>query len=177
MTAATANGDRPPEGNLRGSSSAATGGRLRALAVALYRRPRAQLGLLLAAPLGWLGIAYLGSLALFLVTSFWSVDSFTGNVVRDPTIKNYVDVATQEIYRTATDLFTALGLQRARIRLVGVRVEGLVPRSTVQRQLVLGEREHGWSEADVAVDRATRRFGVTAVRPASLLAEGGAGSR
>jgi putative spermidine/putrescine transport system permease protein len=35
---------------------------LRAVAVALYRRPRAQLGLLLAAPLGWLVIAYLGSL-------------------------------------------------------------------------------------------------------------------
>jgi DNA polymerase-4 len=97
-------------------------------------------------------------------------------ITRSRTRSEATDV-TQEIYRTATDLFTALGLQRARIRLVGVRVEGLVPRSTVQRQLVLGEREHGWSEADVAVDRATRRFGVTAVRPASLLAEGGAGSR
>jgi DNA polymerase-4 len=76
---------------------------------------------------------------------------------------------TQEVYRTATDLFTGLGLQRARIRLVGVRVEGLVPRETVQRQLVLGERERGWSEADVAVDRATQRFGTAAVRPATLL--------
>jgi DNA polymerase-4 len=55
------------------------------------------------------------------------------------------------------------------LRLVGVRVEGLAPRSTVQRQLVLGEREHGWPEADRAVDRATRRFGSSAVRPASLL--------
>jgi DNA polymerase-4 len=76
---------------------------------------------------------------------------------------------TQEIYRTATELFTGLGLQRARIRLVGVRVEGLVPRETVQRQLVLGERERGWSEADVAVDRATRRFGTAALRPATLI--------
>jgi DNA polymerase-4 len=76
---------------------------------------------------------------------------------------------TREIYRTATDLFTALGLQRARIRLVGVRVEGLVPRSTVQRQLMLGERERGWSEADGAVDRAVRKFGAAAVRPATLL--------
>ena len=42
-------------------------------------------------------------------------------------------------------------------------------RSTVQRQLVLGEREHGWSEADGAVDRATARFGAAAVRPATLL--------
>ncbi len=76
---------------------------------------------------------------------------------------------TQEIYRTASELFLGLGLQRARIRLVGVRVEGLVPRATVQRQLVLGEREHGWSEADGAVDRARQRFGDRAVRPATLL--------
>ena len=75
-------------------------GRLRALAVALYRRPRAQLGLLLAAPLGWLVIAYLGSLALFLVTSFWSVDSFTGNVVTKPTLDNYVAILTTEVFRT-----------------------------------------------------------------------------
>jgi putative spermidine/putrescine transport system permease protein len=75
-------------------------GRLRALAVALYRRPRAQLGLLLAAPLGWLVIAYLGSLALFLITSFWSVDSFTGNVVTTPTLDNYVAILTTEVFRT-----------------------------------------------------------------------------
>ena len=75
-------------------------GRLRALAGALYRRPRAQLGLLLAAPLGWLVIAYLGSLALFLVTSFWSVDSFTGNVVTTPTLDNYVAILTTEVFRT-----------------------------------------------------------------------------
>jgi DNA polymerase-4 len=89
-------------------------------------------------------------------------------ITRSKTRGEATDV-TQEIYRTATDLFIALGLQRARIRLVGVRVEGLVPRATVQHQLVLGEREHGWSEADSAVDRATRRFGPTAVRPATLI--------
>jgi len=75
-------------------------GRLRALAVALYRRPRTQLGLLLAAPLGWLVIAYLGSLALFLVTSFWSVDAFTGNIVTTPTLQNYATIFTTEVYRT-----------------------------------------------------------------------------
>ena len=75
-------------------------GRLRGLAIALYRRPRAQLGLLLAAPLGWLVIAYLGSLALFLITSFWSVDSFTGNLVTTPTVENYVAIFTTDVYRT-----------------------------------------------------------------------------
>lgn len=89
-------------------------------------------------------------------------------ITRSRTTPEATDV-TQEIYRTATALYDALGLQRARVRLVGVRVEGLVPRGTVHRQLVLGEREHGWSDADRAVDRATRRFGSAAVRPASLL--------
>jgi DNA polymerase IV len=89
-------------------------------------------------------------------------------ITRSKTLGEATDV-TQEIYRTAHTLFLALGLQRARIRLVGVRVEGLVPRATVQRQLVIGEREHGWSEADRAVDRAARKFGSSAVRPATLL--------
>ncbi|MBB6626356.1 DNA polymerase IV [Nocardioides sp. KIGAM211] len=89
-------------------------------------------------------------------------------ITRSRTLAEATDV-TQEVYATATRLYDALGLQRARIRLVGVRVEGLVPRETVQRQLVLGERERGWSDADRAVDRATRRFGAAAVHPASLL--------
>ena len=52
---------------------------------------------------------------------------------------------------------------------MGVRVEGLVPRTSVHRQLVLGEREHGWADADRAVDAAVLRFGGHAVRPATLL--------
>jgi len=72
----------------------------RRLATGLYRHPRLQLGGLLAAPVGWLLIAYGGSLALFLVTSFWQVDSFTGNLIREPTLDNYVQIATQEIFRT-----------------------------------------------------------------------------
>jgi DNA polymerase IV len=89
-------------------------------------------------------------------------------ITRSRTLPEATDV-TREIHQTATRLYDALGLQRARVRLVGVRVEGLLPRSVVQRQLVLGEREHGWSDADRAVDRATRRFGAAAVRPATLL--------
>jgi putative spermidine/putrescine transport system permease protein len=73
---------------------------VRRLAAALYRRPRVQLAGLLAAPLGWLVIAYLGSLALFLVSSFWSIDTFTGNVDTTLTLANYQKIATSEIYRT-----------------------------------------------------------------------------
>ena len=89
-------------------------------------------------------------------------------ITRSRTLPEATDV-TQEIHQSATRIYDALGLQRARVRLVGVRVEGLMPREGVHRQLVLGEREHGWAEADRAVDRATTRFGAAAVRPASLL--------
>ncbi len=89
-------------------------------------------------------------------------------ITRARTMGEATDV-TQEVYQTALRLYDALGLQRARIRLVGVRVEGLLPRTQVHRQLLLGEREHGWSDADRAVDRAALRFGSASVRPASLL--------
>src|SRR5688572_8955516 len=89
-------------------------------------------------------------------------------ITRARTLPEATDV-TQEVYQAALRLYDALGLQRARIRLVGVRVEGLMPRERVHRQLVLGEREHGWSDADRAVDRARFRFGADAIRPASLL--------
>jgi DNA polymerase IV len=89
-------------------------------------------------------------------------------ITRSRTLPEATDV-TMEVHRAAARLYDALGLQRARLRLVGVRVEGLVPRTTVQHQLVLGERDHGWADADRAVDRATRRFGPAAVRPASLI--------
>jgi putative spermidine/putrescine transport system permease protein len=73
---------------------------VRRLAASLYRRPRVQIAGLLAAPLGWLAIAYLGSLALFLVSSFWSIDTFTGNLDTTLTLANYQKIATSEIYRT-----------------------------------------------------------------------------
>ena len=89
-------------------------------------------------------------------------------ITRSRTRTEATDV-TQEIYETAAGLYRGLGLQRARIRLVGVRLEGLVPRAGVYRQLVLGDPERGWAEADRAVDRAVDRFGRSAVQPASLV--------
>ena len=74
----------------------------RRFAAALYRRPRVQLAALLAAPLGWLVIAYLGALALFLISSFWSVDSLTGNIITKPTLANYQRILTGEVYPVIT---------------------------------------------------------------------------
>jgi len=93
-------------------------------------------------------------------------------ITRSRTLGNFTSV-TPEIYATAGDLFTGLGLQRARIRLVGVRVEGLRDAAGATRQLRLDERPFGWEDAERAVDRAVNRFGRYAVRPATLLAPSG----
>lgn len=89
-------------------------------------------------------------------------------LTRSRTLTQVTDLSP-ELYAAAVDLFAALGLQRARIRLVGIRVERLVDAATAPRQLVLGAPEHGWEDAERAVDRAASRFGSTAVRPATLL--------
>ncbi|MFN8082970.1 MAG: DNA polymerase IV [Dermatophilaceae bacterium] len=89
-------------------------------------------------------------------------------ISRSRTLQGPTDVS-RDIFDTAKALYDALGLQRARIRLVGVRVEGLVPRAQAPIQGLLDEPEHGWRDADRAVDRASARFGAGAVRPARLL--------
>ncbi|WP_405151718.1 DNA polymerase IV [Sphaerisporangium sp. NBC_01403] len=89
-------------------------------------------------------------------------------ITRSRTLREATDVA-KEIYATACDLYGAAGLDRVRLRLVGVRVENLRPAGTATRQLGLGERETGWREAEMAMDKAMRRFGPEAVRPASLV--------
>ncbi|MEP6464358.1 MAG: DNA polymerase IV [Frankiaceae bacterium] len=90
-------------------------------------------------------------------------------ITRSKTLPEPTDVG-RDIYAVATELVDRLGLQRARLRLVGVRVEGLRPAATQPRQLLLGQRESGWREAEQAADRAARRFGPGAVRPGTLLA-------
>lgn len=44
------------------------------------QHPRATLRVLLAGPLGWISVVYLGSLFILLMHAFWSKDSFTGKV-------------------------------------------------------------------------------------------------
>jgi putative spermidine/putrescine transport system permease protein len=55
-----------------------------------YLRPRLLLTVFLLPPLLWLGIVYLGSLFALLAQSFFSIDDFTGQVVYEPTLANYV---------------------------------------------------------------------------------------
>ena len=90
-------------------------------------------------------------------------------ITRSRTLPDATDV-TCVVHAEAVRLFDALARRRLRIRLVGVRVEGLIPLEHAHRQLVLGEREPGWPDADRAVDRIHLRFGRGVVRPATLLA-------
>jgi len=89
-------------------------------------------------------------------------------ITRSRTLAEPTDVA-RVVYGTARQLFEGLGLDRARIRLVGVRVEGLLTASEAPRQLTLDDRPQGWREAEQAADRAALRFGSGAVQPASLV--------
>jgi DNA polymerase-4 len=89
-------------------------------------------------------------------------------ITRARTLPEATDVG-RVVYETALGLYDALGLERARIRLVGVRVEAVGDAAGAQHQLELGEREHGWRDAEQAVDKAARRFGAGSVRPATLV--------
>jgi len=68
----------------------------------LSTHPRARLALLLSAPLFWLGVVYIVALVLLLVTAFWTVDSFTGEIVTDWTFDNIITVVTGSLYQTVT---------------------------------------------------------------------------
>jgi putative spermidine/putrescine transport system permease protein len=65
----------------------------------LWRRPRLRLSLLLAGPVGWLVVAYLGSLAVLLVAAFWRLDTFSGLVVHEYTLENFRTLAEGGVYR------------------------------------------------------------------------------
>lgn len=96
-------------------------------------------------------------------------------LTRSKTLRDATDVG-QEIYATACALHAGLGLERARLRLVGVRVEHLVDADR-PRQLVLGERARGWAEVERAADAVRDRFGGHALAQASLLGGGSAAGR
>ena len=68
----------------------------------LHGHPRVRLALLLALPLLWLVVVYLGSLGVLFLNAFWSRDPFTSLVVRDFTLDNFVELLTTPVYRVVT---------------------------------------------------------------------------
>ena len=71
----------------------------RKLAGLFHGRPRLQVGALLAAPGAWLVVLYLGSLAVLLVTAFWTVDPLSGEVVKGFSLENFESLFNEPVYR------------------------------------------------------------------------------
>jgi putative spermidine/putrescine transport system permease protein len=72
------------------------------LAGLFHGRPRLQVGALLAGPVGWLVVGYLGSLAVLLITSLWSLGELSGEVEQTYTLDNFRTLAEGDVYRDVT---------------------------------------------------------------------------
>jgi putative spermidine/putrescine transport system permease protein len=71
----------------------------RRLARLFHGRPRLTVGGLLAAPVGWLVVGYLGSLAVLFVAAFWNVNALTGEVQQTFTLGNFKTLINEPVYR------------------------------------------------------------------------------
>jgi len=69
------------------------------LAGLFHGRPRLQVGALLAGPVGWLVIGYLGSLAVLLIAAFWTVSPLSGEVSRNFSLENFETLFNEPVYR------------------------------------------------------------------------------
>src|SRR6476469_2689679 len=72
------------------------------LAGLFHGRPRLQVGALLAAPVGWLVIGYLGSLAVLLIAAFLSLGEIRGELQQTFTFDNFRTLLDESVYRDIT---------------------------------------------------------------------------
>ena len=114
--------------------------RARRLAAWLHARPRTQLWLLLALPLAWLVVVYLGSLFILLLNAFWTSDPFTGKVNPfDWSLSAFEQIVGNDVYRTiagrtvgmaalvtVTDAVLAFPIAFYMARIASPRVRGLL---------------------------------------------------
>lgn len=68
---------------------AARRGLLGRISDALFQSPKLLLALLFVPPLLWLGVIYVGSLIALLAQSFFSIDDFSGLIVREFTLSTF----------------------------------------------------------------------------------------
>ncbi|MSW47120.1 MAG: DNA polymerase IV [Actinobacteria bacterium] len=87
-------------------------------------------------------------------------------VSRSKTLPLAIDNSHQT-YEVVKTLYQAMGIEGARLRMVGVGLENLA--DDAPEQMLLGAREKGWREAESAADQAQARFGRGSVRPARLV--------
>jgi putative spermidine/putrescine transport system permease protein len=61
--------------------------------------------------MGWLGVAYLGSLAVLFIASFWQLDQFSGKVIHSYGTQNFQTLWNDPVYRTI--VFRTVGIAAA----------------------------------------------------------------
>lgn len=83
---------------------------------------------------------------------------------------------TDELHAQAMKLYGKFGLERPRIRRVGIRVEGLVDADKAYCQPTLDAPDRGWREAELAADAVRRKFGPKGLQRA-VLTRPGSGQR
>src|SRR6478752_5662648 len=84
------------------SNGAVSRAKANAFSALLHRSPRLRLAALLTAPASWLVLVYIAALAALLITAFWTVDTFTGEVSTVWTTENIVTVLTDPVYQRIT---------------------------------------------------------------------------
>ncbi|QCX75566.1 DNA polymerase IV [Streptomyces sp. YIM 121038] len=87
-----------------------------------------------------------------------------GRTLKEPTAHS------AELTRAAYGLYEALGLQRARVRAIALRAEGLGPADQAAHQLTFDPADERARRIEAVADRARRKFGATAIVPGSLAA-------
>jgi putative spermidine/putrescine transport system permease protein len=111
----------------------------RRLADLFHGRPRLQIGTLLSGPVGWLVIGYLGSLAVLLIASFWSVNAVSGELIKGFSFDNYKELFEQSVYKdvavrtvgiaaaaTVTDALLAFPIAFYMAKVASPRMKGLL---------------------------------------------------
>jgi putative spermidine/putrescine transport system permease protein len=109
----------------------------RRLADLLHGRKRLQLGSLLAGPVGWLVIGYIGSLIVLLIAAFWSVNALSGELNKGFSLDNYQELLDNKVYTdvavrtvgiaaatTLTDAILAFPIAFYMAKVAGPRMKG-----------------------------------------------------
>jgi putative spermidine/putrescine transport system permease protein len=111
----------------------------RRLADLFHGRRKLQVGVLLSGPVLWLVVGYLGSLAVLLIASFWSVESLSGELIKGFSFDNYKELINTPVYKdvalrtigiaaaaTVTDAILAFPIAFYMAKVASPRMKGLL---------------------------------------------------
>jgi putative spermidine/putrescine transport system permease protein len=111
----------------------------RRLADFFHGHERRQVGALLGGPVLWLVVGYLGSLAVLLIASFWSVDALSGELIKGFSLHNYQELIETPVYKdvalrtigiaaaaTVTDAILAFPIAFYMAKVASPRMKGLL---------------------------------------------------